>query len=99
MQVLDPLEQALPDLGLLHLQDAESGATLWVDSRDPALRKRFAQATAEREARLREAFGRAGVDALALSTAADWVAELRRFVRLRSGLPAQAGPCLTEAAA
>lgn len=99
VQLLDPLEQALPDLGLLHLQDAESGATLWVDSRDRALRARFAQAAAERDARLREAFGRAGVDALALSTAADWVAELRRFVRLRSGLPAQAAPLLAEAAA
>jgi len=99
MQLLDPLEQDMPDLGLLHLQDAESGATLWVDSRDRTLRKRFAQAAAEREAHLREAFGRAGVDALVLSTAADWVAELRRFVRLRSGLPAQAGPRLAEAAA
>ena len=98
MQVLDPLEQALPDLGLLHLQDAESGATLWVDSRDKALRKRFAQAAAERDGRLREAFGRAGVDALALSTAADWVSELQRFVRLRNGLPAQP-PLPQEAAA
>lgn len=89
LQVLDPLEQALPDLGLLQLEDAESGATLWVDSHDRALRERFAQAAAERDARLREAFGRAGVDALALSTAADWVSDLRRFVRLRSGLPAQ----------
>ena len=99
VQLLDPLEQALPNLGLLHLQDAESGATLWVDSRDHALRARFAQAAAERDARLREALGRAGVDALALSTAGDWVAELRRFVRLRSGLPAQAAPLLAEATA
>ena len=98
MQLLDPLEQALPDMGLLHLLDAESGATLWVDSRDRALRARFAQAAAERDARLREAFARAGVDALALSTAADWVSELRRFVRLRSGLPAQP-PLPQEAAA
>lgn len=90
LQLLDPLELALPDLGLLHLQDAESGAALWVDSRDRALRERFAQAAAERGLRLREAFGRAGVDALVLSTDADWEAELHRFVRLRQGLPAQA---------
>lgn len=90
LQLLDPLEQVLPDLGLLHLRDPESGMALWVDSHDRALRERFAQAAAERGVRLREAFGRAGVDALALSTAADWAAELRRFVRLRRGLPAEA---------
>lgn len=104
VQVLDPLEQALPDLGLLHLRDAESGAALWVDSHDRALRERFAQAATERGERVRQAFGRAGVDALVLSTASDWVAELLRFVRLRSGLPAQAprpqaGQGLAEATA
>lgn len=86
-QVVDPLELALPDLGLLHLQDAESGASLWVDSHDRLLRERFARAAAERSERLREAFHRAGVDALALSTEGDWVADLLRFVRLRSGRP------------
>lgn len=83
VRLLDPLEQALPDLGLLTLRDAETGEQLLVDTHDAGFRRRFARLAAEREAQLRESLARAGVDTLELSTEADLVDALVRFVDLR----------------
>jgi uncharacterized protein (DUF58 family) len=79
----DPLESELPDLGLLLFRDAETGEQLFVDTHDPAFRNRFAAAAAKREQTLRGAFREAGVDAMELSTDADLVEEISRFVELR----------------
>jgi uncharacterized protein (DUF58 family) len=79
----DPLEAELPDLGLLPFRDAETGETLLVDTHDRGFRRRFAAASARREARLRAAFTEAGVDCLELSTEDDLVDSIRRFAELR----------------
>jgi uncharacterized protein (DUF58 family) len=79
----DPLESELPDLGLLLFRDAETGEQLFVDTHDPAFRKRFAAAAAKREGMLRAAFRDAGVDAMELSTDVDLVEEISRFIELR----------------
>ncbi|MGE5090007.1 MAG: DUF58 domain-containing protein [Candidatus Levyibacteriota bacterium] len=79
----DPLESTLPDLGLLTMQDAETGEQLFVDTHDPAFRKRFERAAQRREAALRQAFFDAGVDALELSTDADLVDAILRFAAMR----------------
>jgi uncharacterized protein (DUF58 family) len=83
VRVLDPMEQALPDLGLLTLRDAESGEHLLVDTHDAGFRERFARLAAQREAHLREGLARAGVDTLELATDDDLVDALVRFVELR----------------
>ncbi len=83
VRVLDPLELELPDLGLLTLRDAETGENIVVDTHDRAFRKRFARIAAQREAELREALVRSGVDALELSTDADLVDAIVRFVEMR----------------
>ena len=83
VRLLDPLELQLPDLGLLTLRDAETGEQVLVDTHDPAFRKRFARIAAQREAELREALARAGVDALELSTDADLVDAMVRFIEMR----------------
>ncbi len=79
----DPLEAELPDLGLLPFRDAESGETVLVDTHDRGFRKRFAAASARREARLRESFAEAGVDCLELSTEDDLADSIRAFADLR----------------
>jgi uncharacterized protein (DUF58 family) len=83
VRLYDPLESELPDLGLLPFRDAETGETLLVDTHDPAFRRRFAAASARREARIRKAFTEAGVDCLELSTGDDLVDSIRRFADLR----------------
>lgn len=81
---VDPLEQELPELGLMTVEDAETGERLFVDADDPGFRTRFAEAALRREAGLRESLARAGVDALELSTDADLVESLMAFANARS---------------
>jgi uncharacterized protein (DUF58 family) len=83
VRVLDPLELELPDLGLLTLRDAETGEQLVVDTHDAGFRKRFARIAAQREAELRAALVASAVDALELSTDADLVDAIVRFVDMR----------------
>ncbi|HEY2336239.1 MAG TPA: DUF58 domain-containing protein [Burkholderiales bacterium] len=79
----DPLEAELPDLGLLVVQDAETGEQLFVDTHDRGFRKRFAAAAARREAELRAAFRNAAVDAIELSTGDDLVETVMRFADMK----------------
>ncbi len=83
VRLYDPLEMELPDMGMLVIQDAETGEQLFVDTHDRAFRRRFAEAAAQREAQLRSAFRHAGVDALELSTDDDLVDAILRFADLR----------------
>jgi uncharacterized protein (DUF58 family) len=83
VRLYDPLEHELPDLGLLTMQDSETGEQIFVDTHDRGFRKRFAQAAEEREERIRGAFRAAGVDALELSTDDDLADAILRFADLR----------------
>ncbi|HRP95631.1 MAG TPA: DUF58 domain-containing protein [Rhodocyclaceae bacterium] len=83
VRLYDPLESELPDLGLLVVEDAESGEQVFVDTHDRAFRKRFRLQAEAREAALRAAFSEAGVDALELSTEDDLADAILRFVDLR----------------
>ena len=79
----DPLESDLPDIGMLVVQDAETGEQLFVDTNDRGFRKRFAAAAQKREEGLRAAFRQAGIDALELSTDDDLIDAIRRFADMR----------------
>src|SRR5688572_25202632 len=83
VRLYDPLEMELPDLGLIVVQDAETGEQLFVDTHDRGFRKRFAVAAAKREKDLRGAFREAGVDALELATDDNLVDSILRFADLR----------------
>jgi uncharacterized protein (DUF58 family) len=83
VRLFDPLESRLPDLGLLTMQDAESGEQIFVDTHDEGFRRRFATAADRREVELRANFAQAGVDALELATDEDLATALLRFAELR----------------
>ncbi len=83
VRLTDPLERELPDLGLITLRDAETGEQLLVDTHDARFRQRFAALAAEREAALRAALTRAGVDTLELCTDDDLADAIVRFADLR----------------
>lgn len=87
VRVLDPMEGALPNVGLMTLEDPETGEQIFVDTTDPALRKRYAAAVAARESQLAEAFAKAGVQTLALSTDQSLLENLLGYVRRRARLP------------
>jgi len=83
VRLYDPLEMELPDLGIVVVQDAETGEQLFVDTHDRAFRRRFEEAAKRREAELRDEFRNAGVDALELATNDDLVDAILRFADLR----------------
>jgi uncharacterized protein (DUF58 family) len=83
IRLYDTLEMDLPDLGLILMQDAETGEQLYVDTQDPRFRKRFAAAALQREAALRSALRYAGIDALELLTDDDLTDAVLRFCDLR----------------
>jgi uncharacterized protein (DUF58 family) len=83
VRLVDPMEQGLPDIGLLAFQDAETGEQLFVDTTDPAFRRRFADLAGQWEEAIVGSFMRAGVDALELSTADDLLDAILRFAEMR----------------
>jgi uncharacterized protein (DUF58 family) len=91
VRLYDPLEMALPDMGLVVVQDAETGEQLFVDTHDPGFRRRFAAAAELRERTLRAAFRDAGVDALELATDEDLAEAILRFADLRKSRSRLAG--------
>ncbi|MDE2094387.1 MAG: DUF58 domain-containing protein [Burkholderiales bacterium] len=100
VRLFDPLEMALPDLGLVTMMDAESGEQLVVDTHERGFRERFVAAAQRREAALLGALARAGVDTLELATDGDLMDAILRFADLRkqrsrlanwSGKPGRAG--------
>ncbi len=83
IRLWDPRETELPDIGLVLIEDAETGEQLYVDTHDHHFRQRFQEAARQREATLNESFKRAGVTALALSTEEDLVRAIVRFATVR----------------
>jgi uncharacterized protein (DUF58 family) len=83
VRLWDPREKELPDVGPIIMEDAETGEQLYVDTHDRKFRQRFKAAAEQREVELAEAFKRAGVEALSLSTEEDLVRAIVRFAKLR----------------
>jgi uncharacterized protein (DUF58 family) len=83
VRLWDPLEMALPDVGLVTVQDAETGEQVFIDASDPHLRERYAAIATKREAELRQDLAGSGVDVLELATDDDLLQALMRFVDLR----------------
>ena len=84
VRVWDPRELDLPDVGVVLVEDSETGEQMSVDTSDRGFRRRFKEAAQLRESELAQTFKRAGVDELTLSTEDDLVLAILRFASLRS---------------
>jgi uncharacterized protein (DUF58 family) len=80
----DPRETAWPAVGLVALQDAETGATTWVDSSDPAWREAFARQASARQAARDAALTQAQVDRIDVLAGQDYVEPLLKFFKMRA---------------
>ena len=83
VRVFDPLEMALPDVGLVTVEDAETGEQLLIDASDPAFRERYAAVAEAQEEALREGLAASGADTLELATDDDLLDAMLRFADLR----------------
>jgi hypothetical protein len=96
VRLWDPLEMALPDpgLGLVTLEDAETGEQVLVDAADPAFRARYAAWPTNRKRPCCRTWPSAGADVVELATDDDLLDALMRFCDLRR----QSGPAEGAAA-
>lgn len=83
IRLSDPRETELPDVGMVVMEDAETGEQLFVDTHDAKFRRRFFEAVQRREEQLAESFKLAGVDMLSLSTDDDLIKAILRFAKRR----------------
>ena len=83
VEIGDPRETDLPDVGELTLVDAETGREVRVDTSSRRLRERFATAAVQDRARLAADFRRLGIDHIVLSTSGGWLRSLAGQLRLR----------------
>ena len=81
VEVRDPREQELADVGELRLVDPETGRQVRVDTGDRRLRERFAAVAADERRMLVASLASAGVRHVALSTEGDWLRPLAAFLR------------------
>ncbi len=75
----DPLDSALPEIGLVMLEDAETGETALVNTSDPRWRRELGQRLEAAGDGRRSAFRSAGVDHIAATTGRDYVPGLIDF--------------------
>jgi uncharacterized protein (DUF58 family) len=80
IEVLDPSELALPDVGILALADPETGVVHEVQTSDRRLRDRYASAAAAQRTAVAKAIRDAGAAHLRLRTDSDWLLDIVRFV-------------------
>lgn len=80
VEIVDPREGELPDVGVVELVDPETGDLLEVDTGRASTRRAFADAAAAHREHVRTVLRRAGAAHLVLSTDSDWVADTARFV-------------------
>ena len=83
VRLLDPRESSLPDIGMVVMEDSESGQQLHLDTHNAGFRARFAAAARKREADLHASLARCATDAMEVSTEGDLVQEIVRFASLR----------------
>ncbi len=82
IEIRDPREDALPDVGELTLVDGETGREVRVDTSSRSLRERFGAAAAEDRAAIAHTFRRLGVANVVLSTSGSWLLTLASRLRL-----------------
>ncbi len=80
----DPRELELPSVGLIALEDAETGQVGYVDTSRPDVRETFARAGRERRAQRLRTFSRMGIDRVELSTDHAYVPALLALFNARS---------------
>ena len=80
----DQRERHLPNVGLITLQDSESGEIIEIDTRDRALRAAYATAAENQKDHLAKQFKKNGLDWVEASTDAPYIPQLRRLFNVRA---------------
>lgn len=84
IELYDPLETQLAPVGLMALEDAETGALTWVDTASRAWQQEFVRRVDDHRTAVRQLFTQARVDRIRISTADDYGFALTSFFKKRA---------------
>jgi len=79
VKVYDKMDMTLPDVGLLEVEDAETGSVAYVDTSNPFVRKEYQEQFHRYNDQCKQTFVKAGADLLHLGTGEDYVKVLQKF--------------------
>jgi uncharacterized protein (DUF58 family) len=80
----DPLETQIPEVGVLTLEDAETGELLWLDTTDPVWRRTFTDQTHQFETAKNKVLANVGIDQIKIETDHDYIKALALFFQKRA---------------
>lgn len=83
IDVYDPHDAALPEIGLVQVRDAETGQLLWIDSGNKKTRQAYAAAFLQHQQATLQTFRKSGARLLSLRTDQDYVNKLQTFFKGR----------------
>ena len=83
IRVYDRREAELPDVGIVELQDAETGGKVWLDTSSRSVREHYARSWEERSEAINELLRRNRIDTAMISTDGDYVVELIKLFKQR----------------
>lgn len=82
--VSDPAEQELPNVGLVELEDPETGELVLVDTSSAAVRRHFSATASEENEELKRFFLKTGIDTLTIATDRPYIDEVRALFKRRA---------------
>ncbi len=83
LKINDEREAKIPDIGFVRMLDAETGETMWVDTSNKMVRKKYFDYYINREVQIKETFSKASVDAVTIKTDMDYVKPLLNLFKKR----------------
>lgn len=83
LRVYDKMDSHLPDIGMMKVEESETGRTLWIDSSNAMVRHQYYESFMARSAECKNIFKKAGADLLHLQTNEDYVRVLQQFFKQR----------------
>ena len=83
LHIEDPREKELPNVGIIALEDAETGEIIELNTARATVRKRFSELSLERAQRLKSDLRAEGVDIVQLRTDTPYIPPLQRFFKSR----------------
>ena len=83
IQLLDPVELELPDMGLLKVEDPETSETFWIDTSSQKSMKQLRKEIGIKQSNFRKEIKKSGIDLISISTDEDFVDPLMSFFKSR----------------
>ncbi len=83
ISIIDPREETLPDIGLIQLEDAESGETLLVDTHDKEMTMQYAKQFQEKKDSRKKYFQSIGIDTIGIHTNRSLTEPIIRYFKMR----------------